>query len=571
MGSPAHLDYPAAPPCDRDRFLFSAGELLMRKLLVLHRGSGRVLSPGGLSALVVLLCPWFLPLPVGAADFKTSTPTVVVRVHSLNGLLADLKHLAGEVGQGELLKPLEGLLDVRAGIDRTRPFGFYGISGNGGESSLVALVPVTDEKAFLDGLTRLGVKTEKGKGDLYSGELPGASFGLSFRFADGYVCATLGDEAALSKDALLPAAQVFPPGQARLVSAVLRLDRINDDRKRVARALINQKLVALNDQALLGDTAPRRELQKQLLADAGNLLESVLRDGRQLQVSFDLERRSGELVVELSLDGKTKSGLADALEGLGRSRSLFSGVSAEGTALHGLVNLALPENARKALAAVIDEGLDKDCPCPADLLKALRPSLKAGELDGVVSLQPPAPQGEGKPHTLLLGLKLQDGQAVDRAVRDLAKGPQGERIGLDADKAKGVPIHRVDVLKELGGKGKQAFGDHPAHLAFRADAVLLTVGENSLPALKEVLAAPPQVGPQVLFDVRMARLASAIALDRGDKDTVTKAAEAAFPGGSRDRLRFTLEGGPALKVRFAMNAAVLKFVGLLEKAEAEGK
>jgi hypothetical protein len=526
---------------------------------------------------MALLCSSFLP-PAGAADFKAAAPAVVVRVHSLNGLLGDLKHLADATGQGELLKPLEGLLEARGGkatdgLDRTRPFGFYATGGAGAQTALVALAPVADEKAFLDWLNRLGVKTEKGKGDLYSGELPGAPFALSFRFSDGHVCATLGDEAALNKDVLLSPAQVFPPGPARLVSAVVRLDQINDDLKRLARALINQKLTALHEQALLGDTKARRELQKQLLDGAGNLLESVLRDGRQLQVSLDLERRSGELVVELSLDGKPKSGLADTLEALGRSRSRFGGVSAEGAALHGLVNLALPENARPALAAAIDECLDTDSSWPADLLKVLAPSLKSGEVDAVVNLQPPAPQGEGRPYTLLLGLKLKDGHAADRAVRDLVKGlPQGDRVQFDADKTNGVPIHRVQVQKELGGKGKQVFGDSPAHAAFRADAAFLAVGANGLPVLKEALAAAPQAGPLVLFDVRLARLAPAIALERGDnKGKVAKAAAEAFPGGGKDRLHFSVEGGPALKARFAINAAVLKFVGLLEKAEAEGK
>ena len=44
---------------------------------------------------------------------------------------------------------------------------------------------IADEKAFLDLLTRFGVKVEKGKGGLYSGKLPNIPFGLSLRFTDG--------------------------------------------------------------------------------------------------------------------------------------------------------------------------------------------------------------------------------------------------------------------------------------------------------------------------------------------------------------------------------------------------
>jgi hypothetical protein len=545
----------------------------MRQRFALHRGRGRVPTPWGMLAVAALLCLFFHPLPVGAADFKTAAPAVIVRVHSLNGLLGDLKHLADLSGQGDVLKPLEDFLQGRGGkgidgLDRSKPFGFYA-----GTDVLVALAPVADEKAFLDWLAHLGVKTEMGKGDLYRGALPGAHFALSFRFSDGYVCATLGAEAALNKDVLLPPGQVFPAGQARLVSAVVRLDQIKDDSKRLARALVNQKRAALQEQPLLGDTASRRDLQKRLLEDAGNLLESVLRDGRQLQMSFDLDRRSGELVAELSLDGKPMSGLAGLLESLGRSRSVLVGVAAEGAALHGLVNLALPEKSRQALAAVIDEGVNKDGAWPADLLKVLAPALKSGELGGVVNLQPPAPQGEGKPYTLLLGLKFKEGPAADRALRELLKDqPQGDRLPLDAEKPDEVAIHRVNLQKELGAGGRKVFGAGRANVAVRGDALLLALGGNGLPALKEALAAPPQAGPLVHFEVHLARLAPAIALDRGDtKGTVAKAAAEAFPGGGKDRLLFTVEGGPALKVRVAVNAAVLKFVGLLENAEAEGK
>src|SRR5262249_35799627 len=98
------LSRPPRPPCraalsTATRFSsFLGGIHFMRKLL---------------AAWAALLCPFFLPPPVVAADFKTATPAVVVRVHSLGGLLGDLKHLADLSGQGELLKPLEDLLEVR--------------------------------------------------------------------------------------------------------------------------------------------------------------------------------------------------------------------------------------------------------------------------------------------------------------------------------------------------------------------------------------------------------------------------------------------------------------------------
>jgi hypothetical protein len=535
---------------------------------------------------VALLC-LFLPLPLQAADSKS--PGVLLRVRSLGDLLADLKHLSTAAGRDDLFQQLDGLLKVRGGgkgiegIDPGKPLGLYGDVGpNGIDSTVVVLVPIANEKAFLDLLTRFGVKMDKGKGGLYTGKLPNIPFGLSLRFADGYAYLTPGDESVLAKDALLPPARVFPAGENGLLSFVVRLDQIGDDLKQLGMVQVGHQLAMIRDKDFPGDNRAREEFWKQAFEELGNFIKSVLRDGRQLEVRLDVDRKSGELTADVSLDGKPKSKLAGTLEELGRARSLFGGVSGEGSALHGLIDLTLPESARKALSGVIDDSVNKALEKErdpqrrekaAEFFKAVTPSLKAGVLDGVVDLQVPA--AEGKAQTLLVGVRLKDGLALEQALRDLAKGltpGDRERIQFDADKVGDVKIHRFDVQKDLNAQGKRAFGDHPAYAAFRADALLFALGENGLTALKDALAATPRTGPQVLFEVSVARLAPAVAADRGeDVAGVTKAVQEAFPERGSDRIRFTVEGGSALKVHFEMKTAVVKFAGLLDKGGAKEK
>jgi hypothetical protein len=535
---------------------------------------------------VALLC-LFLPLPLHAADSKS--PGVLLRVRSLDRLLGDLKHLAVVSGHEEVFRQLDGLLKVRGGgkgiegIDPDKPFGLYGdIGPNGFDSTAVVLVPIADKNAFLDLLTRFGIRVEKGKGGLYNGRLPNIPFGLSLRFANGYAYLTPGDESIVDEDRLLLPGRVFPAGAESLVSFVLWIDRIGDDLKQLGMVQVGHQLAIIRDKDFAGGNRAQAEFWKQAFEVLGDFTRSVLRDGRQLEVRLDVDRKSGELSADVSLDGKPNSKLAGTLEELGRSRSLFSGVSAEGSALHGLVDLSLPEVARKALAGVIDDSVNKGLEKEADrerrqkaaeFLKAVTPSLKSGELDGVVDLQVPA--GEGKAQTLLLGFKLKDGLALEQALRDLVQGlPPGDRkrIQFDADKVDDVKIARLDLQKDLDARGKKAFGDAPAYLAIRADALLFALGENGLTTLKEALAATPRTGPQVLFEVGMARLAPALALDHGeDVGKVTKAVEEAFPERGSDRVRFRVEGGPALKVHFDMKTAVLKFAALLHPDGAEKK
>jgi hypothetical protein len=535
---------------------------------------------------VAFLC-LFLPPPLRAAE--PQSPGVLVRVRSLDSLLADLKHLASVSGRDDLFQQFDGLFKVRGGgkgvegIDPAKPLGLYGDVGpNGIDSTVVALVPVADEKAFLDLLTRFGVKVEKGKGGLYTGKLANVPIGLSLRFAEGYAYLTPGDESVLNKDTLLSPARVFPPGAAALFSFVLRVDQIGDDLKQLGMVQVGHQLAMIRDKDFAGGTAAQGEFWKQAFEELGNLARAVLRDGRQLEVRFDVDRKSGELSADVSLDGKPQSKLTGTIEELGRSRSLFSGIASEGSALHGLIDVSLPESARKALAAVIDDGIAKALEKEpkgerrdkaAEFLKVVTPSLKAGELDGVVDLQVPA--GEGKTQTLLVGVKLKDGPAVEQALRDLVKGlPQGDRdrIQFDADKVSDVNIHRVNVQKDLDERGKKAFGDHPAYVAFRADVLLLALGEDGLARLKEAVTAAPRTGPQVLFEVSVARLAPVVALEHGqDVGKVTKAVQEAFAERGSDRVRFTAEGGSALKVHFDMKTAVLKFAALLDRGGAKEK
>src|SRR5437762_91321 len=118
----------------------------------------------------VLLCLIGVALPVRAADPKREAPTFVLRVQSIDNLMADVKYLAALVGEEEQAKQLEGILNSMvgenglAGFDTKRPLGVYATFGSEGiDSTAVGLIPVADEQALLGLLTRLNLKAEKGE------------------------------------------------------------------------------------------------------------------------------------------------------------------------------------------------------------------------------------------------------------------------------------------------------------------------------------------------------------------------------------------------------------------------
>jgi hypothetical protein len=534
-----------------------------------------------LFSLVVLAAP-----PVRAADARPTTPTLVVRLESVDDLFADLKHLAAFADRDDLVAQAEGLLKARGGargvegLDTKRPLGLYGlVSENVVNSKVVALVPLADEKAFLNLLKTLNLKPEEGKDGLYTVKVDPVPFPIYFRFANKYVYATIRDESAIATDALLPPETILPPGEIGLVSAAVRLDQFSDDLKQLAMGQLGLRLADIRDRDFANGNKAEKEFWKQAFEEFASRIKSVLKDGQELGVHVSVDRKKNDLNLELSLNGKPDSKLAAGIAELGQGKSLFGALFTENAALRGELTLALPESLRKAFAAVIDEniaqGLEKEKDpakrkVGADFIKGLEPSLKAGEFDGCVVLQPPS--GLGKYHTTVVGVKLKDGAALEKAARDLVQvlPPDAQGlIHLDAEKVGGIAVHRLDAQKQYDEKTRKLYGDNPAYLAIRDDALFFSLGENALSALKEALASKPATAPLVELELSLVRLAPTIAIERkDDKGTVERAAKEAFAKDKDgDTIRFRVEGGKALKLRVQAKAPVIKFFDELQKAE----
>ena len=152
-------------------------------------------------------------------------------------------------------------------------------------------------------------------------------------------------------------------------------------------------------------------------------------------------------------------------------------------------------------------------------------------------------------------------------VKKLKKEEQ-ERITFDADKVGSVPIHKLDIKKDLDEQTKRLFGDSPLYLAVRPDAWYFAFGEGGLEALKQAVAAQPKLAPLMQFEIALKRFAPAMA--EKEKGAVA-AAEAAFGKGlDTDRVRFLIEGGKSLQVRFSVKAPVIKFFAEIGQGETGG-
>jgi hypothetical protein len=524
-----------------------------------------------------------VPAMARPAEESASPPTLIVRIHSLDRLLHEVRQLAGLAGRKDEAQKLDSALHEHLpkgfeGVDGKRPLGLYGrVDENLMDSTAVVLVPIADEKAFLGLLESHGIKATKDSEGVYSFTPENSPVSVYFRFANGYAYATAREKAALAKDKLIAPEKVLPPGQEETLSASFRVDQIPDVFKQILLSQAELQGANAEEKQTSGETSAQHALKVQAVRQITRHLASVVKDGGEVGLHFNLDAKEKALVAEVTIAGKPGSKLAEVIASLSHAQSQFAGMLKPDAAANILVHASLPADVRKALSPVIDEAMrgiltkekDEHKRTQAEhLLKAIAPTLKAGELDAAVVLTGPTAKQH---YTVVAAFKVRDGQQLDQAVRDLLKQlPESERakISLDAETAGDLKIHRVNAQKDMDEEARRVFGNHPFYVAARNDAVFIAGGAEGLSALRQAATAPAQAAPPLELAFSMSRLAPTI---KENADAVKSAAGQAFGANQgHDKLQVTLQGGEALTLRFSIGTPVVRFFSLVEK-EKKGK
>jgi hypothetical protein len=513
------------------------------------------------------------------AQAKPEAPTVVIRIRSLEALFTSGQLLFDAVGKGDVLKQLDALIKSKlgpkglAGVDTQRPLGLYASTGKDiADLKAVLLVPITDQKAFLELLDGLNFKAEKNEEGLYTVKQNVLPLDIHFRFAHKYAYITALNPSAITKDALVTPKKLFPAKQTAALSLTLRLDRLPD----TARQLILQHLHEAVDKVLAakdkGGSAAQAAFREELVKELSRLVTSVIRDGEKLFADVDVSAKTKALTIDLGLTAKPGTALAETITKLGQDKSLFAGLMRDNAAMNLLVRYSLPDKLRAALNGLIKEATTKALAETSDpakrkqigkLIAALGPTFKQGELDLGFSLRGP---GTGDRYTLVGGVRLKDGDKVDGALRELIKDlPESERknIKLDVAKVGGATIHELNLGKGFDAKAKGMFGDGPLYVAFRPDAAFFALGEGGLATIKEAVAAPEGASAPLRLDLSLPRLAVVMARTPEQK----KAARKLLTESEEGHVRVTLEGGQQLRLRLHVNLTVLRLLSHLNTTE----
>jgi hypothetical protein len=522
--------------------------------------------------------------PAAHPDQASTKPSVVIRAASLDTLIADVRFLLEAAGKEEDAKQFDGVVKQfrddkgLAGFDPTRPLGAYGnIEGQlGAASTVVAMVPVSDEKAILARIESFTNNPPKKDGDLYEVDIEKIHLPLYFRFANKYLYATVRDKDAINKDKLPSPAEILASDKSRAFAASINIDRIPAELKNTVLAQIDLNLANARDKAPPGETPVQARLRVAAVDEVFGRLKSLLRDGGPVEIRLDLDRNAKELAMSVSLAGKPGSSLADAIRSLGNIRSVAASLVGRDSAMSLFIDAGLPAKLHDALGSVIDEAEKKALSQTKDethrklataLLEAITPTLKSAELDSGFDIRGPGPGGK---YTALFGLRVKDGQTIDKALRKVAADLPAEQRGqvqFDFDKSGSVPIHQVKPEK-VDDEAKALLGDYPFYLAVRDDAMLIAAGEKGLEAIKDAIGTAPREGKVFQLELSAARLGPI--LEKSNKGA-TKIIEQVFKNETQDdKVRITLTGGDSLKLSLTLKTQLIRFFVLLDQSKKAG-
>jgi hypothetical protein len=531
----------------------------------------------GLAALAVLILP-----ALSRADDKA--PSLVLKIKSIDGLLHDFKYLGELAGKGEELKQADEMLKAftndqgLGGIDMKRPIGLYGsFSENPEQSPVVILLPIADEKAFLQFLGNFEIKPEKGDDGIYTvGNIPNVPIPLTlyFRFENKYAYITANDKANIDKKKLLAPSKVLADDDS-VVSLRASLADLPDLIKQQALLQLENGLSALKEKKDDKEPPAVTKAKTQIAEHFAGRIKMILNEGEAVTLRLAVDAKKDDIVVDLSFKAKAGTALAKDMESAAKGQSLFAGLAGKDDAISANITATLPEDIKKALGPVVDDLIKQATEQEKDEVKKalakaglerLAPTLKAGEIDAGVSLRGPDSGGH---YTAVAGVHVKDGKGLEGFLRDMVKNmpeKDREKITLDADSAGDAKIHKL-VIDNMDAEGKAIFGSPTVYLAVRDDAVFVGLGPDGLAALKTATQAKAQSAKLLNVNVSVARVAG---LDKKNAGAA-KVAKEVFgnnPHGS-DTVNVTAEMDQALKLRVTVKGKVFAFGVKQEEAKSK--
>ncbi|HKB00809.1 MAG TPA: hypothetical protein VKD90_01255 [Gemmataceae bacterium] len=507
---------------------------------------------------------------------KSDGPAIVGQAKSFNDLLEMTKATVKNVGGEQFYKMFEkdALPNLDPGklpgIDPKRPFGLYGIlDADVTKWRGVLLIPVTSERDFIDMLDRFDIRTTKGK-DAGTYDVvvpPDVPFPVALRIHKQYAYVSLGGFDALETKVILDPKDVISDKEKGVAYLSIRPDRMSPETRKYLLAAFSEQTDRLKEMIPEAELKDAFHLTQRLVA---RWLKLVFDEGKEVALRLDADTKTGEVFLDISIEGQPKSSLATAIAARKPTTNAFATLVGPDYAHKMFVTAPLFADEAKEAAVKMVEHWQKVCardlatapPEAAALveagLKSLKATVESGELDFAGAIRGPNKDGF---YTAVAAVHCKEGAQLEKAIRAAVKVDEKVKamFKFDAGKVGDLSVHEIDLSTEAGGPAKKIFGDgQKAYFTFGKNAIFASYGPDGMNLLKEAIAAKP--GPAPVFDASSDPKKAGELIKRMIPEGNPNAG-VAFRAGWLESMttgmRVTVDGGEKLKVRASYNVGML--------------
>lgn len=511
------------------------------------------------------------------AGDKNDGPAIVGQAKSFDDLLKLTKDMVRAIGGEEMYKSFEQAalpkMDPKKfpGIDPKKPFGMYGtLDAEIMKSRAVFLIPVTTPKDFLDMLEVQGIKAEKGDGEgIFNVFIP-LPIPIALKIHKGYAYVAIGGAEVLAGKGLIDPQDIISDKEKSAVYVGLHLDRIPKETKQFILATLHEEITQAKDNApaeeLKGVIAPLEKLYMRWL-------KSLFDEGRELAVRLDADPKSGNMAVEISVDGVPKSKLAEAFAKRQPTKNAFASLVGEDFVTRMYLTAPLfADEVKEALAILVEWGgkeavtaAQRNAPAEGIALiestfKSLKATVESGEMDLAFALRGP---NKDSFYSAVAAMHMKETAQLEKAIREAVKiMPEKEKgwFKFDAAKIGDIAVHEIDFSDEAADIAVKVFGKgQTAYFAFGPGAIYASYGPDGMKYLKEAIAAKPGLAPsyEVASVEKKVKALMAKIVPENDPKARNNFARLGISEAAIGAVTLKIEGGDKLKIRLSYDLRIL--------------
>jgi|GEM_PF-3823365 len=483
-------------------------------------------------------------------------PAVLVETQPLGELLRQAKSVGEVIASGGKNGAVEDFqtgwssvlgenLEKLKSLDLGRPLGGYGMLND--KMMGAVLIPVADEKGFLELLGTLGIEAKPAQDGKYDVRLPPGMPPAQLRFADKYAHLAFGPTVLATGPNPIPAAKVFtaPAGKPSLL-VVIRPDRISPLlRNLFLSAMQNSNDVQLNKRPGETEAGFKGRLYGQQLAN--DVIGSLVSESESLTYGFDLNK-NGKLLMDLRVTPRAGTKQAEYIAAVGEAKAQPIEIPLPGKT--GMIMSAAGAKFDGIRQAMLDAMGQEENPVGQGVLKILKKHWEVVPTDLAMRMNV-----AGDEPNFSFSIAIQDGEGLEKALREFVQtlpAEEQKQVQFNVAKANNLSIHSLTTSAEAP--------ENPlfqtVYLGIGKNVIVLVGGKGTLEALQKAKTDGTPVRAMVF-----AEIAASVITNLPNSDPKKKArsaklqpkvdalAKKLFTTPGTDKMLMTVTGGPSLLFR----------------------